>query len=115
MGRKRFTIFTKITPEKVSNTKAKSPKAIIISVSILMSFTPSIMGAIDRPRSSVTRGERTSFAAEARLSSTPHSLRRLPNISMPTRAADSGAIREQMIVTAMGNMILVFLDTEEEE
>ena len=72
---------------------------------------PFIIGAIESPSNNVIRGERTFCAAFDKESRTSHSLRRLPNMSIPTKAAESGAIREHMIVTAIGNTILVNLDT----
>ena len=44
-------------------------------------------------------------------STTPHSFIRLPSISIPTRTAASGTMRETMMVTMMGKMILSVLVT----
>ena len=44
-------------------------------------------------------------------STTPHSFIRLPSISIPTRTAASGTMRETMIATMMGKMIFSVLET----
>ena len=107
LGRKRLATLINTTPDTVPKTKAMRPKAIIISVSFLIISSPFINGAIDKPRSREIRGVRIFCAAEESESKTLHSRRRLPNISMPTRDAESGATRDEIIVTAIGNIIFV--------
>jgi len=64
------------------------------------------------PKRIVMRFARAFCAVLDRLSSFRHSLRRFPNISIPTRDTDAGATSPAIIVTIIGNNILVSLVTD---
>ncbi len=59
------------------------------------------------PSSRVIRLARSFWAVLDRVSSTPHSRIRLPNIRKPTRATEEGATRPAMTETMMGNMMRI--------
>ena len=103
----KFKSFAHITPPIVSNTNAKSPSPIMIIVSSLMKASACIWNAIVIPRSRVIIFENVVCAVSERDFKAPHSLKRLPNISIPTRERESGAIKPEIIVTIMGNKIRI--------
>lgn len=70
-----------------------------------------ILNATEMPKSSVTRFASSFCALPERLSSTPHSRTRLPNIRKPMSSADLGAIVPATMVTKIGKMIFVALGT----
>ena len=65
----------------------------------------------DTPRNMVTIFISSFCAVLESLSVTPHSLSRLPNISMPISGAAEGTSRDTNIVTTMGNIIFSVLET----
>ena len=64
-----------------------------------------------RPSSRVTRFASSCWADWLRLSSTPHSRMRLPNMRKPMSSALLGATAPAMMVTKMGNRMRVVFDT----
>ena len=99
--------FAHITPPKVSNTNAKRPSAIMIIVSSVKNAAACIWNAIVIPRRRVMIFENVVCAVSERDFKTPHSLKRLPNINIPTSERESGAIRPETTVTIMGNKIRI--------
>ena len=70
-----------------------------------------ICPATVRPSTTVIRFASTFWAVSLSAFSTPHSRSRLPNIKKPTSATLAGATMPAMIVTTMGNRILVSWET----
>ena len=70
-----------------------------------------ICPATVRPSTMVMRFASTFWAVSLSTFSTPHSRSRLPNIKKPTSATLAGATMPAMIVTTMGNRILVSWET----
>ena len=107
----RFSTLANSTPPAVSSRKASRPSHRIISVSQVTNSSARIWNATVSPSSSVMRLASSCWALWLRLSSTPHSRIRLPNIKNPMSSALLGAAAPASTVTRMGNKILVALDT----
>ena len=99
------------TPPAVSKMNATSPRPMIISVSTLKKYSACIFVAIVIPRKIVTRLASTFCAVSERLSSTPHSRIRLPNIKKPTSATLRGATNPAMTVMMIGKRMRVVFET----
>ena len=110
-GRKILKSFAIRTPPIVSKINANKPSPKISSVPTLQISAAFMVNATVIPRSNVTKFAKIFCAVSDKLSKTPHSLIKLPNIKKPIRAAAPGAIKPVIIVTKMGNKILVSLET----
>ena len=107
----RFINLANSTPPIVSKINAIRPIPIIRSVSTRTNASARILNEIVMPSSRVIRFASSFCAVWESAGSTPHSRIRFPNIRNPTSATDAGEISPTMIVTTIGNAILVVLDT----
>ena len=110
LANRLYTLATS-TPPMVSNTKATSPSARIIRVCRFKKYSACILDATVSPSSRVMRFASTFCAVSDRLSSTPHSRMRLPNIKKPTSATLRGTNSPATMVIMMGNRIFAVLLT----
>ena len=109
--RNRFRSLANRTPPTVSKTKATRPRSRIKIVCTFRKFSARICEATVIPRRRVIRFASVPCAVSERLSRTPHSRIRLPNIRKPTSATLLGAIRPATIVMQTGNRIRAVLET----
>ena len=87
------------------------PSAMMSSVSTLRKFWATAVAPTVTPRKIVIMFISSFVAVFTRRSQTPDSFIRLPSISIPTREAESGTMRETITVTAIGNTIFSSLET----
>ena len=97
-----FTSFAKSTPPMVSNTKATRPSPMIMRVAGLTNCSALILKEMVIPSIRVMILASSFWAARLKLLSTPHSLKRFPNMRKPTNATDCGEIKPTIMLTAMG-------------
>ncbi|MPN63392.1 hypothetical protein SDC9_211150 [bioreactor metagenome] len=102
--------FTNKTPKAVSKTKAKSPSPMIIAVSTVTKSAACIRDAMVMPKRRVTRLTSSFCAVWEREFKTPLSRMRFPNISIPIRDREVGAIRPATTDTPIGKSIFAVLD-----
>ena len=99
------------TPPAVEKQNARSPRPTIISVLICKKLWPLAVAPTVSPSMIVTMFIKAFCAVSLSLSTTPHSRKRLPSISMPRRGATDGSIKAQMRRTTTGNTIFSILLT----
>ena len=94
------------TPQAVSRIIATRPRANTLRVISRTKVSPDIVAPMLIPSRSVTMLASSFWAVLLSRATTPHSLRKLPSISMPIRGAPLGASRDTKMVTIIGNRIL---------
>ena len=93
------------TPPAVPTANAQTPSTTIFSVEAVIKVCP-VADAPTQVPSRITRMFIRAFpAVSASLPVLPHSLNRLPSISIPTSGAADGRSRTTTVVTAIGNRI----------
>ena len=99
------------TPAAVPKEKAIRPSTMMNRVRVFRKVFALVVQPTDRARKMVMMFISSLPAVFWIRSTTPHSFIRLPSISIPTRTAASGTMRETMMVTMMGKMIFSVLET----
>ena len=99
------------TPAAVPKENAMRPSTMMNRVRLFRKVFAEVVQPTDRARKMVMMFISSLPAVFWIRSTTPHSFIRLPSISIPTRTAASGTMRETMMVTMMGKMILSVLVT----
>ena len=94
-----------MTPPKVPKAKAARPSTTIFKVATLRKFSALVEAPTDVPRRITTIYIRALEAVSVSCLTTPHSLKRLPSISMPTSGAVVGRIMHTTIVMTIGKRI----------
>ena len=100
-----FITFAMITPEPVPILKAMRPSTMMPKVSAERNLSACSFEPTARPSMMVTILMSSLAAVLDRRSTTPHSLNRLPNISIPTSGVADGSSRAQIISTESGKTI----------
>ena len=95
----------------VPNANAIRPRITILIVSQFRNASALVVAPTEVPRTITTIYIRAFDAVSASCLTTPHSLNRLPNISIPTRGAVVGRIRATTTVTTIGKRIFSSLLT----
>ena len=101
----------KSTPAAVPNAKAISPSATIFKVSTFKKASALVVAPTEVPSRITTIYISALDAVSISCLTTPDSLNRLPNISIPTRGAVVGRIMQTTMVTTIGKRIFSSLDT----
>ncbi len=99
------------TPAAVPTQKATSPNTTILRVEALKNASALVEAPTEVPSRITTIYISALEAVSASCFTTPDSLKRLPSISIPTRGAVVGNIRQTTIVTIIGKSIFSNLDT----
>ena len=107
----RFTALANSTPPAVSKMKATRPSPSTIPTSTIRNFSADIVEPIVIPSSNVTRLASSFWAELDSRSTTPLTLIRLPNIRLPIKATEIGAIMPAISVIIIGNSTSAVLDT----
>ncbi len=97
----RFINLAIRTPPAVETAKATTPKARILSVPACRNRSPVMVMPTEEPRKMVTTLMISFCAALLSRSVTPHSRKKLPNISMAMSAEAAGTSSTQAMVTMM--------------
>ena len=111
----RFMAFAMSTPEAVEIPKATTPRARIMSVSTCRKRSPDMVMPTLVPRKMVTALMISFCDAFDSRSATPHSRKKLPNISMPMSAEAGGTRSTHKTVTRSANRSFSRRDTERKE
>ena len=101
----------KRTPAAVPNANATRPRNTILSVLILRNASALVDAPTEVPSKITTIYIRAFEAVSVSCFTTPHSLKRLPSISIPTSGAVVGSIRTTTSVTMIGKRIFSILVT----
>ena len=99
------------TPAAVPNANATSPSTTILIVSQFKNASALVVAPTEVPSRITTIYINAFDAVSVSCLTTPHSLNKLPSISMPTNGAVVGRISDTTIVMMIGNRILSSLDT----
>ena len=107
----KFISFANNIPAIVAEINATRPKIKIAIVSNCKNTLPGIVDPTANPRIITTIFINSFCAVLLNLSTTPHSLNKLPNIKIPT---NGDALGTRMLITTVhiiGNKILALFDT----
>ena len=101
----KFIILAKITPAAVANENAKIPKIKINKVCNVKNCSADNFEPTESPKNIVTILINAFCIVSESLSTTPHSLQRLPKVKAPTNGQASGKKIMQSPNTTRGNTI----------
>ena len=93
------------TPPAVPTANAHIPSTTILSVDAVINVEPVAEAPTHVPRMITRMFIRAFYAVSESLAVLPHSLNRLPSISIPTSGAADGRSNTTTTVTAIGNRI----------
>ncbi len=101
----------KSTPAAVPNANAIKPRATIFKVSQFRNASALVVAPTEVPSRITTMYISALDAVSVSCLTTPDSLNRLPSISIPTKGAVVGRIKQTTIVTTIGKRIFSNLET----
>ena len=103
--------FPRSTPPAVPTAKATRPRTTILRVDAFRNASALVVAPTEVPSRITTIYIKALEAVSVSCFTTPHSRNRLPSISIPTRGAVVGRIRQTTTVMMMGNRIFSSLET----